>query len=480
MFHLPLSPFLQCRVRDLTLLNLSLSSKDISSASLPILRWNVTVSFLTADTFLPFTMTTPNPFLNTRSLKLNLPHTKDSVKKRRMRAIRGKDSKDLHPFVDLIQKEQPRVEEERARPANQEKIQLKERANYLALSKLASIHSVIIESMPNLKYLEVEDGVDFQFVKSDFSELRGATFSRPLFGLLSLKVLKTGEHLKAKNVLGGLSATNCVWLMVFLPSLTHLQCIVDFYSADERFLLNHEEALVGRSKITHLDVAFSIIKDEKRGWPGPMKVEVEVLEQFLSLTKGLVELKLHNRVPPIHKGFMVSSLVFLKCLKSSFKSLKYLSLIGEFTENLMGSASDDWKYKTLIPLRFDSLKAISFDRLSVSEISRFDITSAFKVKLQIPSLSSLQLLSESKPDETAHGYPENKVVDWIDSEFFPSTIKTIFLDEYPVGADGRLFVLRVEVEEEWRKSRNELVELCGKKGLKVKILRYGEQCEFDV
>lgn len=57
---------------------------------------------------------------------------------------------------------------------------------------------------------------------------------------------------------------------------------------------------------------------------------------------------------------------------------------------------------------------------------------------------------------------------------------TIFLDEYPVGADGRLFVLRVEVEEEWRKSRNELVELCGKKGLKVKILRYGEQCEFDV
>lgn len=60
----------------------------------------------------------------------------------------------------------------------------------LKFTREASIYSIIIESMPNLVYLEATEEVISQFTKVDVRRDDGIPFSLPLLGLSSLKTLR--------------------------------------------------------------------------------------------------------------------------------------------------------------------------------------------------------------------------------------------------------------------------------------------------
>lgn len=201
----------------------------------------------------------------------------------------------------------------------------------VSLTLGASAYALMIDSMPNLKWLKANDKVWFLFVK--LVPLNNSFDLKPLSGLSNLKVLHLGEKNAAR-----ISAANAVWLMIFLENLTHLQAFVGFDYQDEKYLKEHGEVLEGRSKVTHLDLSFKIGPDpKKRDWPFKpdsnstefIDVETRVMESFLKVTHDLIELTLRSTEPVF--GFLTGvSLTILHALGSSLDTLVSLGLFGEF------------------------------------------------------------------------------------------------------------------------------------------------------
>lgn len=350
---------------------------------------------------------------------------------------------------------------------------LKKKANTLQASRTASVVSIIIESMPNLQFLESYKLCLFHFAKIHCNSATGARFSSPLSGLLNLKILKIRESGHSHEM----TATNCLWLMLFLPRLTHLQIFLEFCWKDEKFFKDHQEVLVGKSKVTHLDLEYGIRKDHKRSWPGLNVTEKEMLEQLLSATKGLVELKLHNSSSPTLRPAMASSLLFLGSLRSSFDSLKHLCLMGDFTERLMSTEAEYRKRKPPVSIILESLETISLDCLSIRTLSTPEEDS--RIKLNFPALKISHFHAGPDLVEVPVSAPSIQItfMNWIKSQSFPTSVKEIILDEKPLDLNGRVMDLK-EKKVKWEKERAELLDLCRKRKLEVKILKVGERREF--
>lgn len=125
-----------------------------------------------------------------------------------------------------------------------------------------------------------------------------------------------------------------------------------------------------------------------------------------------------------------------------------------------------------LSLIFDALEIISLDHTSMQALG--DPGKSFN--LQLPSLTTAHMARE--PDFGYWLSAEKMFFDWINSEFFPSTVKEIFLEMNQFHTDGQTIDLG-QLKVEWQTIRSEVLALCKKKGLEVKILREGEQREFD-
>lgn len=350
----------------------------------------------------------------------------------------------------------------------------------LQASRTASILSIIIESMPNLQVLETYKLILFHFAKIHCNSETGARFSRPLSGLLNLRILKIGESACSLEM----TATHCLWLMLFLPSLTHLKIFTEFCSNDERFFGEHQEVLGGKSQVTHLQIEFDTKREQGRNPFGMPWTKNEVLQSLLMVTKDLVELKLCNLLPSQDRSNPSSTLLFLKYIKSSSKSLKFLSLVGEFGINThrtidLDNLDGSWFKNIEEPsLSFDALKLISFDRLSLKALHKPEIF--LKLKLQLPSLNASHMAPESENWKDANSliFAEKSFIDWINSKLFPINMKKIFLEEKLLGADGKVMNFEGR-KHEWEEARAELIDLCNEKGLEVIVLKEDEQREFE-
>lgn len=296
---------------------MALSSKERSDPWIKALHYHVTASILTSERLLPRLARSPASFLKTRSLNLDLEISRNDYTDEMGDRLAAIQTRVDHPGMYQLQDyyfEMPKRAPGEAPPTF-----LDPKVHSIGVTLMAQICSLMIESMPNIQFLRATDEIMFQFVAYIQRQGTDIVGTRPLRGLKSLKTLQLGPW----NAYG-YSATNGIWLMTFLENLSHLQISLEFHSKDEKFMTLHKKVLNGISKVTHLDLSFKVARTLK--WPGQQRVESEILEQFLSITKGLIELKLKNTTPTLIKVLQVPSNQFLRSLKRSFGTLKYLSL----------------------------------------------------------------------------------------------------------------------------------------------------------
>lgn len=310
--YLNTHPLLDRRLRDSTLLNLSLTSREVSLVSLPVLYRNITATPLTSRLLLPCTRNIRSPFIHTRSLRLGLSQPTKETEEEWDNKYMTNVYEASHPDLNILREEVSKLHREINKLSGAIPESIGEKASILSLARAASMTSLIIETMPNLQLLETEEWVALHFVRLHFCPKTGARFSRPLSGLSNLKILKMG-----KSTSNEINATNCVWLMLFLPNLTHLKIFCFLRSKDEKFFRDHQEVLVGKSKVTHLKLDFRQSRHHKDNSVAQTALGTSILEKLLSATKALVELQLRNFSNLQRRDGEVPSLLFLRSLKSS-------------------------------------------------------------------------------------------------------------------------------------------------------------------
>lgn len=351
--------------------------------------------------------------------------------------------------------------------------------DFVGCTLTASMYSTLLESLPNLVYLRFTSHFGFQFVRRENETLGKAYQVRPLLGLQNLKVLRLVPNI-ARNKddpLNIYTPLNGIWLMTFLMNLTHLEILIHFFSEDEESLEHHKDAFAGRSRVTHLDLSFQI--EAELHLDGECKTTA-ILGEFLSVTKGLVELKLQNIVAQVDTTILrlyrqLPAVGFLRSLASSSKTLKYLSLVGNFHQRVhqMDSENNQKCNHSAQSVIFKVLECISSDGQSIDAFGS-NYNSPFR-KVELPALNKLHLHSDQKGG-LMNQFPESSLARWINKDF-PKFVKEVILSERPVGGDGKIVDLG-DTEMEWRKARASLEDDCTKKGLVLKVLKEGEESEY--
>lgn len=465
------------RIRDRTLFGLSLLSKTTSDFWLLSLNKNITISVLKAEFFLPHLFHCPALFERTRSLELVVEDTSNT------------DLYDVPERIDLplLYPLQDRLEElleegaEALHDLNPNKVaQINAEALRFSMTLGASVYAFMIDSMPNLKWLKADDKVWLIFVK--LVPLNDSFYPKSLSGLSNLKVLQLGERNSAR-----ISAANGVWLMIFLDNLTHLQATLEFDYQDEKYLKEHSEVLKGRSKVTHLDLSFSIAPDpKKRNWPFNVEsiefteVETKVMVSFLKVTNGLIELTLKNTMP-VYGLFSGVSLSILQSLGSSLDTLVSLGLFGEFQGTKHPETGHLYYGNELPPdLEFKTLRNVSMDQDAIRTFRQIGPlnTNRTRINLTLPSLQTVHFFTGTKKGLVSINFrfPEDEMMDWIKNSRFPKSVKEIVTSKNPIGIDGKLIDFGGN-QVEWKKVRKSLKDLCYEKVLTLKLMEDDEQGE---
>lgn len=146
--------------------------------------------------------------------------------------------------------------------------------------------------------------------------------------LKRIKVCSRGD--KAKEYF---SLRNSVWILTFCPNLTQAVLGFTVTSADYRFLQDHKEGLVGRSKVKQLafEALFEHSKRSPRFWQESDRM-TRCIYDFLLLTSCLDSLEI---VSIQTQGPYMASVNTgcLAALNESFETLKHLRLLKIDAEN---------------------------------------------------------------------------------------------------------------------------------------------------